>query len=154
VLATLEDPSRRQRLYVTSQTFHELLSKLEQTVLAYASGLTSISDRDVYEALQSLRSTYETEQKGVIYEHTSSNPLAQGLASELRGFLEQYRSEKTEAGNSIRTSDLVSCLEFVEVDVKYHLSTETERDSYLDFIARSHPEVAGGQAQPKVILTP
>ena len=154
MLETQEDPSRRQRLYVTSQTFHELLGLLEKTVLAYTAGLTSINDQDVLEAVQSLKSTYETERKGVIYEHTSSNPLAQGLVAELRAFLEQYRKKMSEEGNSLRTSDLVSCLEFMEVDVNYHLSTAGERDSYLDFIARSHPDAGGGQKQSQVIVTP
>lgn len=152
VLQSLEDPSRRQRFYETSRRHHDLLSQMEEVIAGYSVSLTSISDEDVYEAVISLKSTYRTEQKGVIYEHASSNPLAQALVKELRSFLEKYRARSAEEGVSLRTGDLVACLEFLEVDVGHHLANESGRDSYLQFIARSHPDAVIKESRGGIIL--
>ena len=154
MLQNQEDPSKRQRLFDTSQRFHELLSHLEEEIISYAASLTSITDKDVFEAIQSLRSTYQTEQKGVIYEHTSSNPLAQALTQELRRSTEEYRSESTAKGASLRTGDVLACLEFVEADVGHHLNSDSGQGSYLRFIARNHPDLAVSPDQGGIILAP
>jgi hypothetical protein len=154
ILQTQEDPSRMQQLYKTSQQFHFLLDGMEEVIVGYASELTSITDGDVHKAIVALKSTLETEQKGVIYEHSTSNPLAQALAKELQSFLEKERSESSERGNSLRTSDLVACLDFLEEDVSYHLANDSASNSYLQFIARSHPEAATKQNHGGIILAP
>jgi len=149
-----EDPSKRQRLYETTQKFHELLNRMEEVIVGYSSSLISLADLDVHEAVLSLKSTYQTEQKGVIYERTSSNPLAQALVKELRGLLEEYRVKATEQGASLRVSDLVACLEFVAADIDHHLANESGKDDYLRFVARSHPEEAKKPKPGGIILAP
>jgi len=151
---TIEEPSKRQRLYETSQRFHELLAEMEELIVSYSVDLTSITDRDVHEAIVLLRSTYQTEQKGVIYEHTSSNPLAQALSKELRHFLENFRKQAAERGASLRTSEVIACLDFLEIDVAHHLATNSAGSDYLRFISRSHPEVALKQDRTGIILPP
>jgi len=154
MLQAEEDPSKRQRLYETSQRFHDLLGKTEEVIVGYSANLSSITDRDVREAVVSLRSTYRTEQKGVIYEHASSNPLVHALVRELRNFLEDYREKVTDQGTSLRLSDIVACLEFIEVDVGYHLEKDPGQNGYLHFIARSHPDLMTKPDQGGIILAP
>jgi hypothetical protein len=154
MLQAVEDPSKRQRLFETSQKLPELLVRIEEVIVSYSAGLTSLTDREVKEAVESVKSTYQTEQKGVIYEHTSSNPLVQALVEELRTFLEEYRKEATEQGSSIRLGDLLACLEFVEVEVGHHLAAEGGPSAYLQFIARSHPEIISETDQGGIILAP
>jgi len=149
-----EDPSKKQRLYETTQQFHDLIGRMEEVIVGYSASLMSLTDQDVQEAVLSLKSTYETERKGVIYERTSSNPLVQALVKELRGFLEEYRVKATEQSASLRVSDVVACLEFLTADIDHHLSHQSAKDDYLQFVARSHPEEARKPDQGGIILAP
>jgi hypothetical protein len=154
VLESVEDPSKRERLFDTSKRLQFLLYGIEEVIVGYASELTSIVDGDIHEAIVALRSTYQTEEKGVIYEHASSNPLAQALVREIQDYLERQRAESIDQGTSLRTADLLACLEFLEVDVAFHLAADPVSESYLQFIARNHPELAVKEDSGRIILAP
>ena len=137
-----DDPVRRRRLYENSQKFGEVVSDMEEVIIRYAGRLRSFLDQNILEAVVLLKETYQTEEKGVIYEHTSSNPLVQTLLRDLRGFLEERRSGGSERSTALRTGDLVGCLEVMEADIRYHLDHWSDRENYLSFITRNHPKTA------------
>ncbi len=136
------DPVRRRKLYDNTQKFGELVSSVEEVIVLYAGRLHSFFDQDILEAIILLKETYQTEEKGVLYEHTSSNPLVQALLRDLRGFLEKRRSGDSERDTVLRTGDLVVCLEVMEAGIRYHLDHWSDRASYLRFITRNHPKIA------------
>jgi hypothetical protein len=153
LLQNEEDSVRRQKFYETTRDFHEVLAELEKIITRYGAGLRSLTDRDALQAVKTLKATYETEQKGVIYTHTTSNPLAQALVHEAREAIESFKAELKERDESLRTGDLIDCLGVVEVDILYHLKTDSRADGYLRFIARNHPEEAVEKGQGRIVVS-
>jgi len=60
-------------------------------------GLEAARDVDVADAAGSLASTYETESKGLIYEHRAGSLPAQRIAGELRTVFDQLGRERPSA---------------------------------------------------------
>lgn len=135
-----EDPVRQRRLHEISQKFSTVLFEIEESVIRFAAGLRSLQDKNILEAVELLEDTYRTEEKGLIYEHTSSNPLIQALFRDLRKLLEEKRTKMTEGAPLLRRGDILGCLEVLETDIRYHLENQSDRGNYLNFIRRNHPE--------------
>ncbi len=87
------DPVRQRRLYDSLQRFKPLIEELEKQIIAYGEDLTSFQDQHVVEAVALLRETYETERKGIIYQHESANPIVQALSRSLHEGLERLRKD-------------------------------------------------------------
>ena len=119
-----------------------------------AGSLTSIRDRDILESVRLLKRTYKTESRGIIYEETSSNPLAQALVQEMRDALEQIRARGASEGLQFAASAATNCLEVIEADVLYYLKADGEGMDYLNFISRNHPEAATPGKQNGLIIAP
>ena len=147
-----DDPARRRRLYETHQKFSALLMEIEAAIIHYAADLRSLRDQHICEAITLLKKTYQTERKGVIYEHTSANPLVQALFRELRSLLEETRTQTGDDFPTLITRDLVDCLEVIETDIRYHLDSESGRENYLTFIKRNHPEMASGPTSQRRLI--
>jgi hypothetical protein len=90
----------------------------------------------------------------VIYERSSSNPLAQALVKEIRAFLEKQRAEGASQGIRLGASTVKDCLEVIEADVRFYLSTNKNSTDYLAFISRNHPEAALQGPQEGLIVAP
>ena len=138
-----EDPVRRRKLYETHHRLGAVLSKVEEKIVDYAANLRSLDDQLILEAVTLVLKTYQTEQNGVIYEHTSTNPLAQSLVRELRELLEHLRTDRESGFSGLRGSDLLDCLGAVEADVRFHAEGDSAIENYLTFIRRNHPEATG-----------
>ena len=149
-----KDPLRRKKLYETGQHFGHLFGEIERTIIGYAADLQTLTDQHILQAVSLLKETYRTEQKGVIYEHSSANPLVQALFRDLKTSLEKIRTGQDEQLPSLKTTDLLDCLEVVEHDIGYHFERESERGSYLDFIKRNHPEIASRAASQDSLILP
>jgi hypothetical protein len=134
--------------------YSEIIVLLEQVIVKYAGSLTSIRDRDILESVRLLKKTYKTESRGIIYEETSSNPLAQALVQEMRDTLEQMRAKGASEGLQFAASAAMSCLEVIEADVLYYLKSDEEGVDYLNFISRNHPEAATPSKQNGLIIAP
>lgn len=146
-----EDPLRRKKLYETSQNFSSLFFEIEEQIIHFAGELRSFTDEHILEATGLLQETYKTEEKGLIYEHTSPNPLVQALFRELRKLLEEKRSQVTDDSPLLRRVDIVDCLEVVETDIRYHLENQSDRGSYLNFILRNHPKSSSQRPKESLI---
>ncbi len=147
-----DSPARAQRYLDTAHNLGGVLEQLEQAVLRYAAGLTSIRDQDVLEAVELLKKNYQTEDKGVIFEHRSPNPLAGPLTQELREVVEELR-EGGEELRPLRLSEALDCLENLIQDIRYHIQEPGQPLTFLQFIARSYPEVRE-ETQPNRIILP
>ncbi len=146
-----EDPVRRKKLHQSNLKHEALLRELEGAILRYAEGLRSLRDEHISKAVDLLKDTYRTEKRGVIYEHTSPNPLTQALVRDLRDFLEGKRSNRESKVAALPTEDILECLEVLDSDIRYHLSSPSSRESYLRFIARNHPESVSGERGDSLI---
>lgn len=145
-----DDPRKSARLYAAAQKHWQIIGEIEQVIIRYAQGLRSFSDERIRDAVSLVRDTYATEQKGIIYEHTSTDPLVQPLVRDLRAAVEQHR----QAGGDrpmLKTTEVLDCLEVVLTDVAYHVANPGEVGSYLIFIRKSHPEVAAAPRSQSII---
>ncbi len=142
-LGALEDPRERIRMVETLVHLGPFLDALEKGVVQYAGELQSLRDQHVEEAVSFLLETYRTESKGIIYEHSSTNPLVQALVRKLRDVTEQYRSGQEPDSPSLGPEEVVRCLKFVRLNVRHYAGGRGT--DYLDFVRRNHPELAGRQ---------
>ena len=149
-----KDPLRRKKLYETGQHFGRLFGELERTIIGYAADLRTLTDQHILQAVSLLKETYRTEQKGVIYEHSSANPLVQALLRDLRASLEKIRTQPDRDFPIPKATDLLDCLEVVEQDISYHLEGTFERGSYLAFIKKNHPDISSRAASKGSLIQP
>ena len=149
-----EDPVKRRKLYETSQAFGPVFGGIEQSIIAYSASLQTLTDEHILEAVTLLKETYRTEQKGVIYEHASSNPLVQALVRDLKEALEALRTDQSSGFPVLKTTDLLDCLTVLETDISYHLDSSSERESYLSFIRRNHPEISSKASSKGTLIQP
>ena len=151
-LQQVEDPERRRKLYENSVKYEKLLRELETAVIAHASGLSTFSDQEILEAVTLLAQSYRTEEKGLLYDHSSPNPLVQALVRELKPVLEKRRKAADDEEPLLRLGDILQTLEVLESDIRYHLAAEGTRDSYLRFITRNHPELVSEPTGSQIVL--
>ena len=149
-----KDPLRRKKLYETGQHFGRLFGEIERAIIGYAADLRTLTDQHILQAVSLLKETYRTEQKGVIYEHSSANPLVQALVRDLRVSLEKIRTQPDRDFPIPKTADLLDCLEVVEQDIGYHLEGTSERGSYLGFIKKNHPDISSKAASKGSLIQP
>ena len=149
-----EDPARVRKFYQTTQQFGPVLVEIEKAIIRYAADLTTLDDEQTLAAIELLKDTYRTESKGVIYEHTSPNPLIQALARTVRESVETARTQRQTESPPPTIDDLVDCLVVVENDIRFHLERGDEGESYLNFIKRNHPKtVSKTSSRPNLIQT-
>ena len=134
-----EDSERRHRLYENMRRYRPLIDEIEMEILRYGQGLRSFHDRHVLEAVRLLRKTYRSEERGVIYEYKSTDPMVSSL---IRAVQEMMEKLKEDLEMELRASDIVNCLEWVESEVRYHLQQPSSGEPYLTFIRKTHPNVA------------
>ncbi len=149
-----KDPLRRRKLYETGQYLGPLFGEVERTIIGYAADLQTLTDQHILQAVGLLKETYRTEQKGVIYEHSSANPLVQALVRELRASLEKIRTQQDGDFPILKTTNLLDCLEVMEQDIGYHLEKASERGSYLGFIKKNHPDISSTAASKDSLILP
>lgn len=138
-----ENGARRRVLYETLAQWGHLIEEIERAIVAYSADLRALRDNDIRQAAETVRQTYETEERGLIFEHSSSNPLAQSLARELRQRLEELKGEPSAAkGPPPSAGDIIRCLKVVEAKILFHEEEGGGRRDYLAFISRSHPDKA------------
>jgi hypothetical protein len=145
-----DDPFQRRKYYEVHEQFGHILGQLEEAIILYSRGLRSLRDEQVRDAVKLVRETYLTEQKGVIYEHTSTDPLVNALARDIMKACEEHRQIK-EGEPFLRTGDALACLDVLLADVEYHLGKKPGEDTYLSFIKRSRPDIAQTPSQNLII---
>ena len=144
-----EDSDRRVRLYENMRRYRPLIDEIEKEILRYGQGLSSFHDRHVLEAIRLLRKTYQSEERGVIYEYKSADPMVSALIRAVQEMLEKLRQELE---LNLRASDILNCMEWVESEVRYHLRHPPGGEPYLTFIRKNHPDVAPASSDQNLIV--
>jgi len=142
-------PLAGRKYYEVHSNYPEIMTGLEESIIRFAQGIRSLRDRQVHDSVAQLLRTYKTEQSGLIYEHTGSDPIVNSLGRDLKTFLEGHRSLNQDQ-RFLKTGEIVDCLEVLLADIEYHIA-ETDQESYLRFIARSRPDLAKS-ASPNLIV--
>jgi len=139
-LSSEKDEMRRRMFYGVTRSHGGFLDAIEEEIVRFYISLRALTDELVLSAVQLLKETYRTEQKGVIFEHSSSNPIVGSLFRDLRQLLEASRQGTAETP-SMGLEDVTKCLEVTEMNISYHLDSSQAKTSYLEFIRRNHPDV-------------
>jgi len=125
------DPRQYQLFFLVQGTFHRL---------AGTGGMT-VDDEVVRDTARALSATYETADKGIIYEHHPSSVPAERLARELKPLLEQRDGRSPMASER----DLAAVLRCVErAATKARTALDGDRRAYLDLVARLLHASSGG----------
>jgi hypothetical protein len=151
LLGSEQSVQRRMKLLNALEHNAPLVSQIEREIAQFAAGVRSLGDIEVREAIRQLRETYRTESKGLIYEHSSAQPLVQALFREIRVSLEKLREEVAKEGAILRVSDVLDSLDLMEADVSYYLGLDSGGKGYLNFVARNHPEISGSSSENLIV---
>ena len=114
---------------------HEILFLLQTFLVAGNHNVQSISDSDIEEAARALAQTYETADRGIVYEHTATGVNAQRLALELKSMLQSKQSE----GLQLSDRDLAAAFRRLEIAAKdaENAVTDGQNDrAYLELLKR------------------
>jgi hypothetical protein len=116
-------------------------------------GLATLVDLDVAQAAAALATTLETASKGVIYDESTSSPVAEGLRRELKPIID----ELTKSGGSRAEREVAALLRGIERGARHEgAAVGDSPTSYLELLARVLRQMPPAAApQPSsLIVTP
>ncbi len=131
-----------QELYLISTHF------LLESVLATQSAV----DADVREALEAIVRTFRTLDSGLVYETRPSNPYAAEIQERFQKRLDGFREKIAEdtGVHSIRNSDLLGILVFLQRLEIQHNNGRRRGRAYIDFLRGYFPSTAK-EAESKIV---
>jgi hypothetical protein len=147
------DPVRlekRRRVY----TEHEaVIGHIELFLAEERRRSRDLRDKDVAEAIDLLLATMRTEEKGILYERVSSDLVVDGIRRRLKEVLNSHLNPPVGAGERLRTSQAIECLEVIREVLASHMQAGPSELSYVDFLARLMPrrERLGSPGSPIII---
>lgn len=145
------DPAKQQlHLRVLRQFEHEVLL-MEYTIAQERRSSRDLNDGELAEALDLLLKTLRTEEKGILYDHQSSNLRVEGLRRRLGDVVGSFRSPEDGARARLTLSDCIACLELIRNVLSSHLASSS--GSYVDFLAKNMPrdEELGRGGSPLIV---
>ena len=104
--------------------------------------MQSIDDGDIEEAARALANTYETADRGIVYDHSATGVNAQRLAIEFKNMLQSKQSE----GLRLSDRDLAAAfrrLEAAAKDAEKALADDRNDRAYLELLKRMLKESLG-----------
>jgi hypothetical protein len=133
-LERTNDPVKLQRKRRVLESFEEVAGQLEYLLAEQRRVLREFSDEKASVAVRLVLDTLKTEDRGVLYERTSSDPVVDAARRELSDAVQRSR---TPDGNSVlKLGEAIEVLEFVLDAIESHKGT---RLGYLDYLVRLMP---------------
>ena len=117
----------------------EVLSDILGSILEVRSGFPELTDKEVEEGLNLLIKTYETRQKGLIYEHKSTIPQVMALSHRLGKVLES-RMEQSQSYDRVSLEEVISSLKEALASVISHKKAGSSPTAFLDFLYQYEKE--------------
>lgn len=106
--------------------------------------LPDLKNSEVKDAIENLIKTYETEERGIIYEYKSPNYRIQSIYDNIENIINRHRqiapmqnSQSQSRENRLRKiqlDEIVDCLKFVSMLIKQSISRNISETAYFDFI--------------------
>lgn len=159
-IAPLPKQEKNRRIL---DSYRDVVAHLESALAEERLRAKRLADKDVAEALDLLLETYRTEDRGVLYEKSSSNLNIDMLRKGLRDIIEHYRNPGTDregkvliAGEDKRLplKSAIECLEFIRDMAASHIEEQVSPTSYVDLLARIIPRKRNQNAPQSSILIP
>jgi hypothetical protein len=141
------DTATQQRNREVLRNHQDVVAHLEFTIARERLSSRDLTDRDAAEAVRVLLETYQTENKGVLYEKTSDDLRVEALRRELRKVVESFRNPEAEERTAIvdpsstrlQLGAAIECLEFLQSMVSAYAGGRRPGTGYIDFLARVIP---------------
>ncbi len=121
---------------------HQILFLLQTFLVTGNHNVQSIDDGDIEEAARALANTYETADRGIVYDHSATGVNAQRLAIEFKNMLQSKQSE----GLRLSDRDLAAAfrrLEAAAKDAEKALADDRNDRAYLELLKRMLKESLG-----------
>ncbi len=134
-----QDPAQAIRYQYALEALEDVIAHLEVVIAEERRASKHLTDRDVANVIELLLQSLRTEQKGIIYEHTSNNLRVEPLRRQLRDTIQHHRYPEEQGRQGIRLRDAIDCLELIRDMVESHMKTSSSPTAYVDFLRRMLP---------------
>lgn len=136
-------------------TRQAVLSGLGYTVVIYAADQRSLTDSDVFAAVQAMAETRRTLLSGIYYEKPPAIPVAAGLYAALAKFIEEEK--KHAAGHpefpALKDAEIFHILVFFLRFGRLRSNGRSRTRAFLEFLRSQFPsEAAVAKEEPRIIL--
>lgn len=151
------DEAQRVRSQRIIREHQEILARLEFVLGQQRLSMRSLTDRQVWTAINILLETYRTEEKGILYDRTSEDLNVEAVRLELHGVIERLRNPEGEQNtrivdpqvNRLSLGTAIECLEFMRSMIDAYMNRRAE-SGYVDLLARLCPR----EQKPGSIILP
>ncbi len=136
-------------------TRQAMLSGLGYTVLLYAADQRSLTDSDIFTAVQAMAETRRTLLAGIYYERPPEIPMAAGLYAALGKFIEEEKKHAAEHPEFPATKDteIFQLLVFFLRFGRLRSNGRPRTRAFLAFLRSQFPsEVGVAKKEPRIIL--
>jgi len=133
------DPAKAQRYQQVLTELEEVVTSLESAIADARRSTRTLTDAEVAEAVALMLKTLQTEDRGVLYEHTSNSLQVEALRRQLRDVLQQLRYPRKAGQEPLRLRDAMSCLELIGDVVASYMAERHSSASYASFLMRMMP---------------
>jgi hypothetical protein len=131
------------------------LSALGYTVVMYAADQRSLTDSDVFAALQATAETRRTLLSGIYYEKPPAIPVAAGLYAALAKFIEDEKKHAAEHPEfpPLKETEIFHLLVFFLRFGRLRSNGRPRTRAFLEFLRSQFPsEVRATKEEPRIIL--
>lgn len=114
-----------------------------------------LRNEDVVRALDLVKSTLDTEKKGLIYQHQSENSFANELSTRILIALTDFKDTPDVREGRVTIDFALGVVDEFLKEARFYMENDSNPESYLVHILRYHPEeeVAAGR-KSELIITP
>ena len=148
------DPVKQQARARLLESFEHEIARIEYLLAQQRHAVRDLRDQDAADALDLLIRAYQTEDSGILYEQTSTDPRVEGVRRELRQGIEEMRHPKESRQAPLRLGDALACLGLVRELIGSHMDAGDSPSSYVDFLARMMPRDASRKNPGSSLILP
>jgi hypothetical protein len=129
-----------------------LITAFNQTILLVRSDFPEMTDADLYESLESLIKTFETQNKGIYYEFTPSAPVPRHLFHAIKQFAENPGGDPQSPARSLKTEVVLDCLNFIKDMLEATALPRPKSRVFLDDIQQFFEGAASSDSDSPIVL--
>ena len=113
----------------------QLVFELESRIRELTKSFPDLTDPDIKEGLENLRSTYDTLDKGIIYNFSSPSPRVQALIRDLQKLVEEKQKALDAAGNRVYPlKHVLAALKEIQGSIEQIAQKSKSSNPYLEFL--------------------
>ena len=143
---------RRAELYNRNP---EVFARIEKIFADAFRANRRLRNEDTVSALELVKSTLDTEKKGLIYQHRSENSFANELSTGLLIALTDFKDSPDIREDRVTIDFALSVVEEFLKEARFFMENDSNPQSYLIHILRYHPEEEPKPGrQSELIITP